>query len=205
MYKETQGFGDSALATLNTNGAPTENIGIEGHYSVSCYDKDGNLKWEEAFPNVVTQVGKILMFDSFLKGSSYSVTGPFLGLATLSGSFSSGDTMTSHSGWTEFTSYQVGGSSVRGTAVFGSATGNNTYTTGNNVVTSAASAISFAINGSGTVAGCFLVTGSGATNAYSGGTETNGTLYSAGAFTGGSKTVASGDTLSVTYSTTATS
>jgi len=53
----------------------------------------------------------------------------------------------------------------------------------------------------GTVGGCFLVTGSGASSTQS---NTSGTLYSAGAFSTAKITTA-GDTVSVTYSTTATS
>jgi hypothetical protein len=55
------------------------------------------------------------------------------------------------------------------------------------------------MSGSGTVAGCFINVGGSATK-----DNTTGTLFSAGDFTAGSKTVTSGDTLSVTYSATAT-
>jgi hypothetical protein len=114
--------------------------------------------------------------------------------------FAAADTMTSHSGWTEFIAYTVGGSAVRGTAVFTSAT--STGTTPTNVTTKAAAAITYTITGAGgTVGGCFLVTGSGASSTLS---NTSGTLYSAGAFATAKVTTA-GDTVSVTYSTTATS
>lgn len=201
MIKEKQGFGDTAVATMATNVADNETVGIEGVYHVECRDKDGNLKWEEAFPNLVNAVGKELMLDTLLKGSSYSVVGPFLGLISgASPTFSASDTMSSHGGWTEFTNYTVGGSAVRGTAVFASAT--STGTTPTNVTTSAATPITYTITGGGgTVGGCFLVTGSGASSTQS---NTSGTLYSAGAFTTAKITTA-GDTVSVTYSTTATS
>ena len=199
--REQGGFGDQATITLNTGAKSNETVGIEGHYRVECRDKDGNLKWEESFPNLVNAVGKQLMLDTLLKGSSYSVTGPYLGLISgASPTFDAADTMTSHGGWTEFTNYTVGGSAVRGTAVFASAT--STGSTPSNVTTSAASAITYTITGGGgTVGGCFLVTGTGASSAQS---NTGGTLYSAGAFTTAKITTA-GDTVSVTYSTTATS
>jgi len=201
MLKEQQGFGDHAVATLNAGASTSELVGIEGFYHVECRDKDGNLKWEDSFPNLVNAVGKQLMLDTLLKGSSYSVTGPYLGL--ISGSsptFAANNTMSSHSGWTEFVDYTVGGSAVRGTAVFGSAT--STGSTPSNVTTSAASAITYTITGAGgTVGGCFLVLGTGAVNTLN---DTNGTLYSAGAFTT-AKTTTAGDTIAVTYSTTATS
>ena len=201
MMKEKQGFGDYSVATLNANVNDNETVGIEGHYHVECRDKDGNLKWTDSFPNLVNAVGKQLMLDTLLKGSSYTVVGPFLGLISgASPTFAASDTMTSHSGWTEFTNYTVGGSAVRGTAVFGSAT--STGTTPTNVTTSAASAITYTITGGGgTVGGCFLVTGSGASSTQN---NTSGTLYSAGAFATAKVTTA-GDTVSVTYSTTATS
>ena len=80
MHKELSGFGDNAVATLQTNAVMPEGMGIEGYYHVECRDKDGNLKWEEKFPNLVVAVGKQLMLDTLLKGSSYSVVGPYLGL-----------------------------------------------------------------------------------------------------------------------------
>jgi hypothetical protein len=199
---EKGGFGDNATITLNAGAAANETVGIEGFYEVKCHDKDGNLKWEDSFPNLVNAVGKELMLDTLLKGTSYSVTGPFLGLISgASPTFGTGsDTQTSHAGWTEFTNYTVGGSAVRGTAVFASAT--STGSTPSNVTTSAAAAITYTITGGGgTVGGCFLVTGTGATSTQS---NTGGVLYSAGAFTTAKVTTA-GDTVSVTYSTTATS
>jgi hypothetical protein len=201
MFKEKQGFGDSATATLQTNAVGAESMGIEGVYHVECRDAQGNLKWTEEFPNLVNAIGKELMLDTLLKGSSYSVTGPFLGLISGSGStFSASDTMPSHAGWTEFANYTVGGSAVRGTAVFAAAS--STGSTPSNVTTSAATAITYTITGAGgTVGGCFLVLGSGASSTIN---NTSGTLYSAGNFTTAKITTA-GDTVSVTYSTTATS
>ena len=201
MFKEISGFGDNAVVTMQSNVTVPESMGIEGCYHVVCRDKDGNIKWEEEFPNLVVAVGKQLMLDTLLKGSAYTVVGPYLGL--ISGStntFSASDTMSSHAGWSEFTNYTVGGSAVRGTAVFGSATSSGSTPT--NVTTSAASAITYTITGAGgTVGGCFLVTGSGASSTIS---NTSGTLYSAGAFST-AKITTVGDTVSVTYSTTATS
>jgi len=202
MFKELSGSGDSAIATLQAKAATDETVGVEGFYQVECRDANGNLKWTESFPNLVNAVGKQLMLNTLLKGSSYSVTGPYLGLiGTTSPTFNVEDTMTSHSGWTEFVNYTVSGSAVRGTAVFASAT-DNAVASPSNVVTSSATAITYTITGGGgNVTGCFLVTGSGASSTQS---NTGGTLYSAGAF-GSAKSTTAGDTVSVTYSTTATS
>jgi hypothetical protein len=201
MQKELASCGDKTEISLQANVAGTETVGIEGYYHVECRDSVGNLKWTEEFPNLVNAIGKQLMLDTLLKGSSYSVTGPFLGLISGSGStFAASDTMTSHAGWTEFINYVVGGTAVRGTAVFASATSSGTTPT--NVTTSTATVIVYTITGvGGTVGGCFLVLGSGASSTLS---NTGGTLYSAGNFTTAKATTA-GDTVSVTYSTTATS
>jgi hypothetical protein len=201
MHKELGKVGDSAVVTLQAGAAKDESLGMAGVYHVECRDSEGNLKWTEEFPNLVNAIGKELMLDTLLKGSSYSVTGPYLGLIDGgSATFAASDTMVSHSGWTEFANYTVGGSAVRGTAVFASAT--STGSTPSNVTTSAAAAITYTITGAGgTVGGCFLVLGSGASDTIS---NTGGTLYSAGNFTTAKITTA-GDTVSVTYSTTATS
>lgn len=201
MHKELSGFGDSAQATMQSNVVGTETVGIEGHYHVVCRDAEGNVKWEDSFPNLVNAVGKQLMLDTLLSGSAYTTVGPYLGLISgASPTFLAADTMTSHAGWTEFTNYTVGGSAVRGTAVFGSATSSGLSPA--NVTTKTASAITYTITGAGgTVGGCFLVTGPGAASTLS---NTSGTLYSAGAFAV-AKAVTSGDTVTVTYATTATS
>jgi hypothetical protein len=203
MQKELASCGDQAVATLATNAAGNETVGMEGAYHVVCHDQNGNIKWEETFPNLVNAVGKELMLDTLLRTSgTYTTVGPFLGLiGTTSPTFGTGsDTNTSHPGWTEFVNYTVGGSAVRGTAVFGAAT--STGSTPANVTTSTATAITYTITGGGgNVTGCFLVTGSGASSTLS---NTGGVLYSAGAF-GTPKTTTAGDTVSVTYSTTATS
>jgi hypothetical protein len=202
MQKELASCGDSAIATLQANAGTNETVGVEGAYHVVCHDSEGNVKWEESFPNLVNSVGKQLMLDTLLRTSgTYTTVGPFLGLiGTTSPTFLAADTNVTHPGWTEFVNYTVGGSAVRGTAVFASAT--STGLSPANVTTAAAAAITYTITGAGgNVTGCFLVTGAGASSTQS---NTGGTLYSAGAFAV-AKTTTAGDTVSVTYSTTATS
>ena len=201
MHKESGSCGDNAVVTMQAKGnIIPEGMGIEGWYHVVCRDKDGNIKWEDEFPNLVVAVGKQLMLDTLLRTSgTYTTVGPFLGLISNNTTFAAADTMSSKT-WTEFTNYTVGGSAVRGTAVFSAAS--STGTTPSNVTTSAATSITYTITGAGgTVFGCFLVTGTGAVNTLS---STTGVLYSEGNFTT-SKTTTAGDTVSVTYSTTATS
>ena len=169
-----------------------------GVFTVECRDADGNLKWTDSFPNLVNAVGKQLMLDTLLRGSAYTVVGPFLGLINNSTTFAAADTMTSKT-WTELTTYTVGGSAVRGTAVF--AASSSSGTTPSNVTTSTATAITYTMTGTATVYGCFLVTGSGAVSTIG---STAGTLYSEGNFAV-AKAVTAGDTVSVTYSVSATS
>jgi hypothetical protein len=201
MHKELGSCGDNAIATMQAQGniAP-EVVGIEGYYSVVCRDKDGNIKWEDKFPNLVMAVGKQLMFDTLLRTSgTYTTVGPFLGLLKSGYTAAAADTMSITTA-NEFTNYTVGGSAVRGTAVFSASS--STGTTPSNVTTCAASSITYLITGAGgVVAGCFLATGTGAVNTQ---LSTAGTLYSAGNFSS-AKTTTAGDTVAVTYSTTATS
>ena len=201
MHKERGSCGDNAVVTMQTKGniAP-ETVGVEGYYHVVCRDKDGNIKWEDGFPNLVMAVGKQLMFDTLLRTSgTYTTVGPFLGLLKSGYTAAAADTMSIVT-TNEFTNYTVGGSAVRGTAVFSAAS--STGTTPSNVTTCAATAITYAITGAGgVVAGCFLATGTGAVNTQ---LSTAGTLYSAGNFAS-AKTTTAGDTVAVTYSTTATS
>jgi hypothetical protein len=202
MTNEKASCGDNAVASLQANVTIPEGMGVEGFYKVECRDAAGNLKWEEEFPNLVVAVGKQLMLDTLLRTSgTYTTVGPFLGLTNATLTPAATDTMTTLvGGGKEFTNYTVGGSAVRGTAVFAAST--STGSTPSNVTTSAATAITYTITGAGgTVYGCFLVTGTGAVSTQS---STAGTLYSEGNFSTAKATTA-GDTVSVTYSTTATS
>ena len=202
MTNEKASCGDNAVASLQANVTIPEGMGVEGFYKIECRDAAGNLKWEEEFPNLVVAVGKQLMLDTLLRTSgTYTTVGPFLGLTNATLTPAATDTMTTLvGGGKEFTNYTVGGSAVRGTAVFASAT--SAGTTPTNVTTSAATAITYTITGAGgTVYGCFLVTGTGAVSTQS---STAGTLYSEGNFSTAKATTA-GDTVSVSYSTTCTS
>ena len=203
MQKEIASCGDHAVATLQANANIPEGMIQDGFYHVECRDAQGNLKWTEEVPNLVVAVGKQLMLDTLLRTSgTYTTVGPFLGLTKVSLTPAAADTMTTlvttNAG--EFINYTVGGSAVRGTAVFAASTSSGS--TPSNVTTASAAAITYTITGAGgTVYGCFLVTGSGAVSTLS---STAGTLYSEGNFSTAKATTA-GDTVSVTYSTTATS
>lgn len=163
---------------------------VRGKYHARCYDKNGNLKWEDDIENLVTTVGKNLELDTLLAGSGYSVTGPFMGLISSVSwtQVAAGDTMGSHTGWTEAGPTNAPNySENRGTMSFNAAGGG---------AKDLSADVVFTFSGSGTVKGCFVVLGSGAVNTKD---STAGTLYSAGVFTGGDKTVASSDVLNVDW------
>jgi hypothetical protein len=205
MSFEKSNFGDSASASVTRGANHNETLGIQGWYDVKCYDSEGNLKWEDKAPNLVTAVGKQALFD-FYFGATGTAGGTasganYLGLAGGAGTYTAADTMASHAGWTEVglanaPTYTGNRQSINWTAA------SSTGTSPSNVTTKTGGAITFAMTSSGTVNGCFI--NSGATASATKDTTT-GVLYSAGNFTGGSKTVANGDSLAVTYSTTATS
>lgn len=98
------------------------------------------------------------------------------------------DTMSSHGGWLEAGLANAPTyTAPRKTAAWSAASSGSK---------ALSSALSFAITGTGTVKGCFLVFGSGAVSTID---NTSGVLYSAGLFTGGDKAVVSTDTLNVSY------
>jgi len=199
MTRELSNFGDHAVVTMQSNPKIPEGVGIDGYYHIVCHDKDGNLKWEEEFPNLVVAVGKQLLMNNTFYNQT-AIVGPYLGLISNTFTPASGDTMGSHT-WTEFANYTYGGSAVRATLTFTTAVNGGQATPGN-IVSSTAGAATYTITGAGgTVYGCFLVTGTGAVNTIS---STAGVLYSEGLF-GTAKATTAGDTVSVTYSTTATS
>ena len=204
MSMEQSNFGDTASASV-TRGAPhEETLGIQGWYDVKCFDANGNLKWEDKAPNLVTAVGKQALFDYYF-GATGTAGGTaaganYLGLCGGTATYTAADTMASHT-WTEVglanaPTYTGNRQSISWTAA------SSTGTTPTNVTSKTGGAITFAMTSSGTVNGCFINGGASASATKD---TTTGILYSAGNFTGGSKTVANGDSLAVTYTTTATS
>ena len=157
-----------------------------GVYYVECHDKDGNLKWSAQTQNLVVNVGLQYMAGTALTSVS-QITAWYIGLygAGASNNPAAGDTMASHSGWTEIVPYS---NATRVSATFATAT-----TANPSVVTNSASPATFNINATATVGGAFLTSGSAKNG-------TTGTLFSAADFSApGDRSVVSGDSLSVTY------
>lgn len=141
-------------------------------YQIECVGSDGEVKWTEDVENLVVTVGKNDLLDKYFKGSAYTASW-FLGLKG-TGTAVAADTAASHASWSEVNPY----TGNRPAITFGtSASGSNTAT-----------AVSYSITSSATVAGAFVASVN---------TGTTGILYSASDFAA-SRSVVSGDTLNVT-------
>ena len=177
---------DTVSSGLTCNPKAGEAAQATGLFEIKCHDKDGNLKWEAQSKNLVVNVGLAYMAGSALT-SVTAITTWYLGLygAASSNNPAAADTMSSHAGWTEVVAYS---NATRVAATFVTAT-----TANPSVATNTASPAVFNINGTTTVGGAFLTSGS----AKSG---TAGTLFSAADFgSPGDRSVVNSDTLSVTY------
>ncbi len=171
---------DKFDAVMSTTGKENDALQGGGVFTVTCRDAEGNLKWEDGFHNLVPSQGLQYMSASFFNATGYT-TALYFGLITGPGSgtsYAAGDTLASHAGWTEST--DVG---TRKAITFG------TPTTLTPSVTQGTSSV-FTVTSATTIAGAFV------TNASSG---TSGVLFAEGDFTGGDKSVTTGDTLAVTY------
>ena len=76
---------------------------MRGVFRLEHRNAAGELLHAETFENTVTTPGKNLALDTYLAGSAYTVTGPYMGLisSTSYSSISAADTMSSHAGWLE--------------------------------------------------------------------------------------------------------
>lgn len=185
MFNEKANSADSMTAGLVAKTGFGETAKGGGVFHVQCFDKDGNLKWEDQMHNLVVNTGLQHMNTQYFKGSAYTAAF-YLGLVTGPGSsttYAAADTLAAHAGWTEFTNY----SGTRKAVTFGTAT-----TADPSVISNSAAPAQFSITGAGgTVAGAFLCTVA---------SGTSGTLFSEADFQSpGDRVVVSGDTLNVTY------
>ena len=175
---------DNVAAKVLAGGDAREGVYGGGIFTIKCFDKDGNLKWEDEAHNLVVNVGLQDMNTKYFKGSGYTAAW-YLGLIEGPGSgttIAAADTLASHAGWTEDTNY----SGNRKAVTFGTAT-----TADPSVIDNSASPSTFNINATTTIAGAFLASVD---------TGTSGVLFSASDFQSpGDRAVVSGDTLNVTY------
>jgi hypothetical protein len=182
---------ETSKSSETVNGAVARKTGFDeklsagGVFTVTCYDSTGNEKWVDIGPNLVVNVGLQDMNNKYFTGSTYTAAW-YIGLVngtSASTTFSGGDTLASHVGWDENSSY-VGN---RKAATFGAATLADPSNINN-----ASSTASFTMNANATIAGAFLANVA---------TGTSGLLFSVSDFQApGDRTVVSGDVLNVTYS-----
>jgi hypothetical protein len=180
--KSTDVVASQLTRTLNASSKASAG----GVFTIQCFDKDGNLKWEDKKHNLVVNAGLQDMNTKYFKGAAYTATW-YIGLygAAASNDPAAGDTAASHAGWTEITPYS---NATRPTATFGTAT-----TADPSVIDNSASPAQFNIDATATVGGAFLISD----NTKGG---TSGVLFSASDFASpGDRSVASGDTLNITY------
>lgn len=163
-------------------------IRLKNMYRVECRGKDGELKWVEEVPNLVTMEGKNDLLTQYLKGAAYTANW-FAGLVNNAGftAYAAGDTaaqINGTNGWAEVTPYS---NANRPTWTGGTAAGGSIDNTGAVAV--------FNINATATIRGAFLVS----SNVKNG---TAGKLYGEADFSM-ARSVVSGDTLNVTVTLTA--
>jgi hypothetical protein len=194
---ENKKINENASASLVGHPSNVQGLSIHGVYTVECHDAEGNVKWTAEAPNHVMTEGTNLLLDTGLEGSSYTAA-VYMGLISSQNYTTTavGDTAAQIGGtnqWDEAgSSYTPTYSGTRKLAAFSAASGG---------AISLSSALSFTFTGAGTVKGCFLIYGSGASSTIE---NTAGTLFSAGVFTGGDKVVANTDVLNVSYTVTIT-
>lgn len=188
----------NASAQLITNPSVADLVGIEGVYTVECIGSDGKVKWRDTIENTVMTEGKNVVLDAALAGSSYTVVGPYMGLI-------------SSVSYTAIAATDVG-TQINGTNQWKEAGGANAPTYTGNRKTAAfnaasagakalSAALSYAITGTGTIKGAFIVFFTNAVNTKD---DAHGSLLSAGLFSGGDRAVLNGDTVNVSYTLTLT-
>ena len=168
----------SAQATLRYQ--VKDVFSAHGFFTFTCVDEEGVEKWsEDIVPNTVVDEGKDYILGAALSGLA-QVTTHYLGLIQGSSpTIAAGDTLASKA-WTEDQSYDE---ASRQTWAETGASGQS--------VTNSGAAASFTMNASVTIGGAFLTSD----NTKGG---TTGTLIAAGTFST-ARSVASGDTINVTY------
>lgn len=169
----------SCEAFVETNKGLHSGMKTHGHWDVECIGADGQLKWVDEIDNIVVNQGLDHALSSVFGGSGISTW--YIGLTDASPTGAAGDIITSHAGWNENTTYSEGN---RQTWVHGVPSAQS--------ISNSANKAAFSINGTTSVGGAFLISDN-----TKGGTVGNKVLYSVGAFTGGNRSLQSGDTLNV--------
>jgi hypothetical protein len=179
------GFRDRATASVRRRRGPEPTrLRVGGQFVIRCLGPDGREKWRDTAKNGVVNQGLNHILDTEFHGGT-PITTWYLGLInnTPTPTLAAADTLASHAGWAESTAYTGDRKEwTEGAASSQSITNSTT--------------VDFAINATVTIYGVFL--GSVATGS-------SGTLWATAALSGGTQSVANGDTLQVTYTISAAS
>ena len=160
------------------------NEGLKGRFSVEAYDSKGRLKFSEKFNNLVVDSGIVYALNAAFDSGTQAAA-QYIGLTDSTPTVAAGDTMSSHAGWVEVTSYSEANRPVWDKVLSGKTFSNS------------ANKAQFSITATVTIGGAFITTD----NTKGGST---GTLIAAGAFSTGDKSLDNGDTLFVQYDFSAT-
>lgn len=186
---------DFASASVTRGGLKADSTITQGRFVVQCFDAAGDLKWEEAFDNGLTNQGKGHLLNWGLAGSAVVISARMAFLTT--STFSSTSTYAAPGPIVEAGSGVI---NTRGTINWDAAAGAGTVTKATSTPTVAS------IVGTATITGIAIVLSTAAVTTLgtvSDAAQESGVLYSVGSF-GVSKSVTAGDTLNVSYSTSLT-
>ena len=176
-----------ANASVSMSAGGIVPLRLKNTWTFECLDSNGNVKWTEEVENITVNTGLDDILDKYWKGSNYTAA-HYVGLTDGTPTVAAGDTIAAggHAGWVEVTAYS---DPARPTLTLDAVSGQS--------VSNSTNKASFSINASATVGGAFIVTDS-----TRGGTA--GTLIAVAAFgSPGDRAVASGDTINVTVTLTA--
>jgi hypothetical protein len=152
----------------------SDDVRVRSTWIFEALDPAGNQLWTEEVSNLVVDVGINDLLDKYFKGSTYTAAW-WIGLKN-TGTVSAGDTLASHGGWTENTTY----TGNRKALTLGTVSAKSVNNSANKGV--------FSINGTTTIYGGFICTVE---------TGTSGILYFASDFAA-PRSLGNGDTLNVT-------
>lgn len=183
-------FKDNVQAMLERSRKLPTPMKLKGRFDFEVWgpeDEDGNrlLKQKDSFDNGVTNIGKNSQLD-VLFNSGTQITTWYLGQIDNAGftALAASDTMASHGGWVEFTTYTEATRPIWAPDAAASEQITNSV------------AVNFNITGTATLHGIFVTSD----NVKSG---TTGTLWATAAYAG-TIPVANGDLLKITYTVSAT-
>ena len=183
---DTGATSDDLRVSIVSGATQSDKLSEAGVFDARVIDVDGvTVVSEFTFHNLMPTVGKNLaLSDLYTSGTTFTACD--MGLIAASPTLAAGDTMSSHTGWTEITT----GIAARVAPTWGTASGGTISTS---------SAVNFVPSGTSIVAaGAFVVVNGTTTLGSTAGTLTNeGTFSSA-------QTVASGQTLQVSQGVTLT-